>query len=152
MYKYLKLILIILSYIFIIDFNEAFFENTRKVHIIHNFPDILRISFPENPTFKTFLLAGWTGVKVSILPLLIVSGILFIKSRFYIINSINSSIKIAKYGFGLILFFLIFIGLFKIKYLSNNPFLIHTFMYLLSIIIVINILVFDNIFMKELIS
>ena len=46
------------NYLIIIDFIEAFFENTRKVHIIHNFPDILRISFPENPSFKTFLVSS----------------------------------------------------------------------------------------------
>jgi hypothetical protein len=135
-------LLLIIIYVFIIDFIESIFTNTRKVHCIHNFPDILRMNFPDKPNLKTFCLAGWSGVKVSILPLLLVAIILFMKSKFLPFTNKgknNFSINLVNYGFIVILCTVIYNGFFNTHFLVNYPFLIHQLMYILSALVILTL-------------
>lgn len=73
----IKILIYFFILIFAIDLLEAYFPNTRKVHIIHNFPDILNIEFPQNPDLKSYILAGYSGIKVAVLPAIIIMCIIY---------------------------------------------------------------------------
>lgn len=144
MEKIIEILIYFFILIFAIDLLEAFFPNTRKVHIIHNFPDILNINFPENPSIYEYILAGYSGIKVAILPAIII--LLLIKYKSYTMNEnnynnmINDCMFITKYGLNSILLLLIFIGIMKLNILQQQPFLIHQLMYLISCLFIMRLL------------
>ena len=115
--------------IFIIDFFESYFANTRLVQQIHNFPDILGKSYPQNPTFITHIEAGLSATKCLIVPL-IIGTLLY--GLFGSTDKLQLCTIFIILGYGTILAYLLYLGLFNIK--VTDPFKIHILMYVVGLI------------------
>ncbi len=115
---------IVIFYVFAIDFSESLFPNTRKVQIIHNFPDILRKVYPNSPTFITHVEAGYSAVKCLILPFLV--GILLFWC-FGTATKLKYCTFLVTLGFTGILSYLFYVGVMNVT--VKNPFFIHGLMY-----------------------
>lgn len=64
---------------------EVLFPNTRQVHDVINFPRILRMDFNQclrYSLFKTWLLAAWSGIICTIVPMIIFGIMVFISTLY----------------------------------------------------------------------
>jgi hypothetical protein len=139
--KIISIIFKLFIYIFTIDFIESFFENTRQVHIEHNFRDILNESYPDNPSLTTHVKAGLSGLMVTPLPIIIIIIILSIKSIFKNVNNnIDTIDSIINNGFPLILILALIFGITKSNIPIRKPYLLHRLMYLILFIVFIIII------------
>ncbi len=122
--KLLLFALVVAFFVFVIDFGESFFENTRKVHAIHNFPDLLGKAYPTNPTFSTHLEAGFSAIKCLFVPLLVGSALFFWVGTE---TKLRLCTLLASIGFAGILVYLVWVGGMEVE--IKDPFLVHKFMY-----------------------
>ena len=120
--------LVVTFFVFIIDFGESFFENTRKVHIVHNFPDILGKVYPDHPTFLTHLEAGSSAIKCLLVPFLVGMALFF---WFGTETKLQLCTFLATIGFTGILLYLVWAGVMKVE--IKNPFFIHSLMYAIGL-------------------